>query len=389
MEFRFTPAQEAFRAEVREFIHAQLPPGWNSTDVDSDEAIEFIHSFQRALAKKGWLALGWPAEYGGSEADIITELVFMDEVMYWGAPGHNMGIAWVGPAIMLYGTDEQKKRYLPRIASGDDLYCTLYSEPDAGSDLAAIKTRAVLDGDEYVINGQKIWTSGGHHATYGWLAVRTDPDAPKREGISTFVIPMDTPGITIRPIINIAGQHHFNEVFFDDVRIHKDHLIGEPNRGWKYITSALEFERSGSEWIATAQRMLDLTVAYVREHPEISAKNPQVRYELAERSMEAEVGRMLCYRVVDMQARGETTTYEASVAKVYNSELASRVVHTAMKVFGPYSSLWWTDERAPLGGLVTHGLMNGFFWTYANTIGAGSSEVQRTIIASRGLGLSR
>ncbi|MBL7499146.1 acyl-CoA dehydrogenase family protein [Frankia sp. CNm7] len=389
MDFRFAPEQEEFRAQVRAFVESELPVEWERIDPEGERAWEITCEFQRKLADKKWLAMAWPPALGGLGADLLTQLIYHETMDYYHAPAFTMAVAWVGPAVMLYGNEEQKARLLPRMATGEDVYCTLYSEPGAGSDLAAMQTKAVLDGDDYVITGQKVWTSGAHHANLGWLAARTDPTASKHRGLSTFVVDVDSPGLTVRPLINMAGQHAFNEVFFDGVRVPKANLIGEPGRGWYNIATALEFERSGIEWIAKARRRLDQIIAHVREHRDILENNPQLRFELADRAIEVEVGTLLCYRTIHLAIQGKAMTYEASASKVYNSELTQRVAQTGMKVFGPYAGLGRDDPRSPLTGQLTHSIQSGYLWTFANTIGAGSSEIQRNIIASRGLGLPR
>ncbi|MFN0146849.1 MAG: acyl-CoA dehydrogenase family protein, partial [Dehalococcoidia bacterium] len=224
MKFSYDPDVESFRGEVKQFIANELPPeeervkrGYEGGFKDNQEEYDYVMGFQKKLANRDWLAMAWPKEYGGGGASHMRQLVYNEEMAYNGAPSMNMGIAWVGPSLMLYGTDEQKERFIPRITGADDWWCTLYSEPGAGSDLAALQTRAVRDGDDYVINGQKIWTSGGHLADWGWMAARTDPDAPKHKGITMFMLDMKSPGITVRPLINIANRHGFNEVFFEDV----------------------------------------------------------------------------------------------------------------------------------------------------------------------------
>jgi alkylation response protein AidB-like acyl-CoA dehydrogenase len=400
MEFRFTPEQEAFRARVRAFIAAELPANWAEISMRGGEpAYAVTRQFHRALAANKWLALAWPPELGGTGADIITQLIYHEEMHLAAAPAFTMGVAWVGPAITMYASDEQRARYLPRIASGEDVYCTLYSEPGAGSDLAAMTTRAVRDGDEFVISGRKVWTTWAHKANLGWLAARTGHGTEKNgaptagvsrsKGISTFIIAMDTPGITVRPIINMAGQHDFNEVIFDDARIPASSLIGELNTGWRNISAALELERSGIEWVASARRALDHVIGYVRDNPQVSADNPQLRYELAQRVIEAEAGRLLCYRTALLHAQGKSPTYESSASKVYNSELTQRVAQTGMKAYGLYGNSVPGNPYAPFEGQLTHAVMAGYLWGVANTIGAGSSEIQRTIIATRGLGLPR
>jgi alkylation response protein AidB-like acyl-CoA dehydrogenase len=389
MRFHFTPEQDSFRREVRTFIASHLPAGWDQ-DVngqsDSDAAWEISRQFTRRLAERRWLAMAWPTEYGGLAADHMTQLIYNEEMAYHRAPGGGgMGVAWVGPAVMLYGTDEQKQRYLPRITSGEDVWCTLYSEPGAGSDLAALQTRAVADGDEYVINGQKIWTSGAHRSNWGWLAARTDPDAPKHKGISTFVVPMDTAGITVRPLINMAGQHGFNEVFFDNVRIPKANLVGELNRGWYQVAVALDFERSGIQAFAGGRRMLEEITAFARDHRRVWENNPQVRLALADRAVEVEVGTLIAYRIPFMQAQGKIPNHEASMSKLYGSELSQRIARTGMQVLGTSGMLAPGSDMAPLQGR----LETMYLTSVSSTIAAGTSEIQRGIIATRGLGLPR
>jgi 3-oxocholest-4-en-26-oyl-CoA dehydrogenase alpha subunit len=391
MRFHFTPEQESFRSDVRSLIERELPADWGSAaggadaERDSDEAWALSRRFTRALAERKWLAMAWPVEYGGLDADHMTQLIYNEEMAYRRAPGGGgMGVAWVGPAVMLYGTREQKDRFLPRITSGEDVWCTLYSEPGAGSDLAALQTRAVRDGDDYIINGQKIWTSGAHRSNWGWLAARTDPDAPKHKGISTVVVPMDAPGITIRPLINIAGQHGFNEVFFDNVRIPKENLVGEENRGWYQVAVALDFERSGIQAYAGGRRTLEEIVALARERRELWEHNEQVRLALADRAVELAVGTLIAYRIPSMQAQGKIPNYEASMSKLYGSELTQRIARTGMQVIGLYGGL--RDERvAPLAGR----LATSYLTSVSATVAAGTSEIQRGIIATRGLGLPR
>jgi alkylation response protein AidB-like acyl-CoA dehydrogenase len=390
MDFRFTPEEEAFRQEVRKFLDRELPPNWEERfDTETEEGFggfsEFSRAFQRKLAERRWLALPWPPEYGGLGATIMQQVIYNEEMAYRRAPtGFNMGVAWVGPALMLYGTEEQKRRFLPKIASGEEIWCTLYSEPGAGSDLAALQTRAVLEGDYWVINGQKIWTSQAHQAHWGWLAARTDPDAPKHKGISTFVVPMDAPGITIQPLINMAGQHGFNQVFFDNVRIPRDYLVGEVNRGWYQVAVALDFERSSISGVARAQRFFDDLVQFAREE-KVAADRPQVRARLAEMGIEVEVGRYLSYRVASLQQAGKIPNYEASVAKLYASELDQRLARTGMDLMGLYGQLHPKSKWARLKGRVER----HYLVTVASTIGGGTSEIMRNVIAGRGLGLPR
>ena len=390
MQFRFKPDEEAFRRELLDFLDKELPADWDPGDrlggEEDQEAWEFQRQFTRKLADRGWLAMAWPKEYGGLGAPHMQQLVYNEVMSYHGAPGaFSMGVAWVGPAIMLYGTDEQKRKYVPRIATGEDVWCTLYSEPGAGSDLAALQTRAVEDGDDFVINGQKIWTSNADRSQWGWLAARTDPQAPKHKGISTFVVDLQTPGITIRPLINMAGMPGFSEVFFDDVRIPKENLVGELNRGWYQVAVALDFERSGIQTYAGIRRTLERLVDFTRGAPTDVSRNPQVRLRLADRAVELKAGTFLAYRVAWMQSRALIPNYEASVAKLYGSELSQRVAQTGLQLVTTYGHLWPGSPRAPLGGR----LARSYVTAVGSTIAAGTSEIMRNIIAQRGLGLPR
>ncbi len=391
MDFRFTPEEEAFRDEIREFLRKELPPNWEEMfDVEtaegSDAQWDFALQFQRKLAKRRWLALAWPPEYGGMGAPIMHQVIFNEEMAYNRAPlAFNMGVAWVGPALMIYGTDWQKQRFLPAIASGEEIWCTLYSEPGAGSDLASLQTRAVLEGDEWVINGQKIWTTYAHRADWGYLAARTDPDAPKHKGISVFLVPMKAPGITVQPLINMAGQHGFNQVFFDNVRIPKDYLVGEVNRGWYQVAVALDFERSSISGVARSQRLWEDLIGFARQERWLTSNRPQVRLRLAEIGVEIEVGKYLSYRVASLQQAGKIPNYEASIAKLYSSELGQRLARTGMQLLGLYGQL---HSRSPWTRL--KGRIERYYLTsVAETIGGGTSEVQRNVIATRGLGLPR
>src|SRR2546426_12275643 len=228
MDFRFTPQEEEFRTDVRTFLKTELRPGWDEQfDLEGEMGLvahgDFAKQFNKKLADRRWLALPWPVEYGGMGATVMQQVIYNEEMAYTGAPtGFNMGVAWVGPSLMIYGTDEQKKRFMPRITSLEDVWCTLYSEPASGSDLAALQTKAVRDGDEWVINGQKIWTSGAHRSNFGALLARTDPERPKHQGITMFIVDMKSPGVTVRPLRQITGEAQFNEVFFDDVHIPAD-----------------------------------------------------------------------------------------------------------------------------------------------------------------------
>jgi len=391
VDFRPTAEEESFRNEVRGFLRGELPQNWDGADpygadAEGSSVADLGKRITKKLVEKKWIALAWPKQYGGMEATHMQQMIFNEEMAYNAVPsGGGMGVAWVGPSIMLYGTDEQKQRFLPRITSGEDVWCTLYSEPGAGSDLAALQTRAVQDGDDFVINGQKIWTSLAKSSNWGWMAARTDPDAPKHKGISTFVVPMDAPGITIRPLINMAGQAGFNEVFFDNVRIPKDCLVGELNRGWYQVAVALDFERSGIQSYAGSRRTLEQLVRFVGEQPETVKRNPLLRMRLADRLIELAAGTYIAYRIPWMQSKGIIPNYEASISKLYGSELVQRVAATGLQLLGLFGGLAGGSKWAPLKGRMER----MYLTAVSSTIAAGTSEIQRSIVATRGLGLPR
>ena len=389
MRFNHDVNVENFRQEVRQFIDEELASEKErlksaaQKERTNEEEYDYVMGFQQKLAEKGWLAMAWPEEYGGGGASHMRQLVYNEEMAYASAPNMSMGIAWVGPSLMLYGSDEQKNYYIPRIANADDWWCTLYSEPGAGSDLAAMQTRATRDGDDYVINGQKIWTSGGHLADWGWLAARTDPDAPKHKGISMFMLDMKSPGITVRPLINMGEKHSFNEVFFENVRVPASQLVGEENRGWYHLAVALDFERSGVGAYANGRRTVERLIELAKENYSLVERRPSVRQQLAERTIEVNTGTFLAYRVASMQAQGMVPNHEASASKLFGSELSQRIASTGMHLLGQFGLLRGASPRV----IADQG--QSYLQAASSTIAAGTSEIQRNIIATRGLGLPR
>jgi alkylation response protein AidB-like acyl-CoA dehydrogenase len=391
MDFSFTPAQQAFRQELRDFLQAEL----GDLESRSSEravigAARYDQSFSKKLHKKGWIGLAWPKEYGGQGLGHIERLVYNEEMTYWRAPTgfHFMSERQMGPSFMLYGNEEQKKEYLPAIIQGDICFCIGYSEPEAGSDLAGLKTRATLDGDDFVVNGQKIWTSGAHHATHCWLAVRTDPDAPKHKGISVLVVDMKSPGVQVRPLYNLMNSHEFNEVFFDNVRVPKRNLVGELNRGWYVVANNLDFERAGIERVIENELLFRRVLKYVKRGKVDGAglnTAPALRHRLAEMALEFQVGRLLSYRVAWIMSQNRVPNHEASQAKVFGSELSQRVTGLLEQVLGPFGQLESESPWVPFDGAVERSFLSAL----SDTIRGGTSEVQRNIIAGRGLGLPR
>ncbi len=394
MDFHFSPEEEAFRHEIRAFVRAELPPGWgaagyNDREDSPREFGEAAKSFQRKLADRGWLTLAWPKEYGGLGAGPMQQLVYNEEMSALRAPGFtSMGVAMVGPTLMLHGTEEQRQRFLRPIANGEIEWCQGFSEPGAGSDLASLETRAVQDGDEFIINGQKIWTSRAQKADYCILLARTDADAPKHKGISYFLMDMKSPGITLAPLTNMLGSAAFSQLFLDDVRIPRANLVGELHRGWYVATTTLDFERSGIQRIVFAQSLLDNLVEYARQpRPDGTrlAASAAMRHKLAELQIEFTIGRLLAYRVAWMQAQGLVPNSEASIAKLYSTELQSRFAVAAVSMLGLGGALMRESPHAALDGRLT----SYYLAAVSYTIAAGTSEVQRGIIAQRGLGLPR
>ncbi|GBD14154.1 Putative acyl-CoA dehydrogenase FadE17 [bacterium HR25] len=389
MDFRLGPTEEKWRQEVRQWIRENLPGSWEETPAPGDRW-EASREFARRLAKKGWVAPHWPREYGGLGLSLWEQLIFREEMSYHWAPLGSVAIAvdFVGPTIIIYGTEEQKREHLPRITSAEVVWCQGFSEPNAGSDLANLQTRAVREGDDYVVNGQKIWTSGAHRADWMILLARTDPDAPKHKGISYFLLDMKTPGITIQPIIDIMDNHSFNQVFFENVRVPRRNLLGEENRGWYMATTTLNFERSSIGGAAASRRLLEDLVRYVQETPADGGRlgdDPRVRYRVAESAIEVEVGRLLSYQVVSLQARGEVPSYQASIAKLYNTEMGLRLARTGLDVLGLYGQLRPRSKWVQLRGRFER----QFLWMTGMVVGGGTSEIQRNLIAVRGLGLPR
>jgi alkylation response protein AidB-like acyl-CoA dehydrogenase len=395
MDFQDTPEEAEFRSEVRSFIESELPPdlrwrGGLRSSFDSSGsgfAGDASKQWRAKLRDRAWIAPAWPKEYGGAGMSVMQQFIFNEEMANARGPRTGGGIAlgMAGPTIMVHGTDEQKQRFLPPILTGDQVWCQGFSEPNAGSDLANLETRAVRDGDDYVINGQKIWTSGAQFA--GWMNVlaRTDPDAPKHKGISYFILDMKSPGISVRPLVNLVGNAEFSEVFFDNVRVPKENLLGEENRGWYIATTTLDFERSNiastTHLVLLVTDLVDWTRDHAASNECVLGRTPTLRFELADRFVEAQIARLMSYRIISMQNAGLIPNKESSVAKLYCSELEQRIASTAMKLVGPYAQSMEKDAPMQIGKM--------YLYSVALTVGGGTSEIQRNIIAMRGLAMPR
>ena len=403
MDWDDTPDQATFRAEVRALIEERspeyyrrmredgVPINWTSDRASDDaERKQAADDWGEAVSSRGWFAPHWPKEYGGASLSPMEQFIYNQEIAEAGAPpvGGN-GVALLGPTLIVHGTEEQKAKYLPGILSGEVVWAQGYSEPGAGSDLASLQTRAVLDGDEWVINGQKIWTSNAHHADALFGLVRTDPDAPKHRGISFLLVDnIHSEGLEVRPLINAAWEHSFNETFFDNVRVPSSNVLGEVNRGWYVAMTLLDYERSNIAGAVAQRRNVRRIISYAQsdEGRPKARISPTIRAEIADRYVETEVGFNFSFRIISMQNQGVLPNYEASTAKMFISETIQRVARTGTQAFGLYSNIWDEDEpHAPAKAQFTQ----RYVLDIPRTIAAGSSEIQRNIIATRGLGLPR
>ena len=392
MDFRFTPEEEAFRDEVHDFIEKECPSDLRGPGVNLFQQAGDLFAWRAKLAKKKWVAPAWPVEYGGAGMSIMEQFIYNLETARMRAPAPifigGLGVAVIGPTIIHYGSEEQKKEFIPKVLSGEHMWCQGFSEPGSGSDLASLQTRAVRDGDDYVINGQKIWTTVAHISQYMLLLARTDPDAPKHKGISYFIVPMKSPGVTVRPLFNMADTHEFNEVFFEDVRLPASNRVGEENNGWYMAATTLDIERSSIGSAVGQQQNVEDLIRFSQENRNNGvvriAGDPSLRYELAERFIETEAALMLSYRVVTMQAKGMIPNYESSAVKLFSMELNQRIANTGVRLLGLYGQLE-RSAAAPLKGRLEYQYLR----SVANTIEGGTSEIQRNIMATRGLGLPR
>ena len=388
MNFKFSEREETFREELRTWLNTALAnePGENSNP-DSDW--EFNLVMRKKLADKGWLTMAWPEEYGGQSASHMMQVIFAEEMSYRNAPGRDVcGTKMMAPTLMIHGTEEQKQQFLPPVSRGDVQWCQGYSEPESGSDLASFQTRAVEDGDDFIVNGTKVWTSGAHRADHIMVLTRTDPDAPKHRGISFLLCDMNTPGITVNPIINMAGDHSFNMVTFEDDRIPKRNLVGEQNRGWYVGATLLDFERSGVDYSAAAKRTLEELVDFAKSNYKngvLLSNDSITRNRLSDLAIEVEVSKLISYNIAWMQGQGLVPNKEASMGKVLGTELQQHVSETGMHMLGMHGQLEPGSKHVPLQGKIEH----MYLTDVSQTIQAGTSEIQRNIIATRGLGLPR
>jgi alkylation response protein AidB-like acyl-CoA dehydrogenase len=397
MDFRFSEKEEVFRREVEDFIKKELPADWTEKNIywpggygtlaQFEELSPHVEQFINRLAEKGWLTISWPKEYGGAGRTNIEQAIFHERMSYYRAPAGEVATLIGGPTIMLFGSQEMKREWLPKIARGEIRFWLAYSEPNAGSDLASLQTRAIEDGDVLIINGQKIWGTVAHVSHYAWMVVRTDPTAPPHKGITLLIVDNKSPGVTIRPLINICGFHSFNEVFFDNVRVPKKNIVGEINKGWYYLMVALDFERLVIP-MGGFKRTFEDIARYAREtkyNGQPLSQNPLIRNKLAELAIQIDVAYMFFWQTAWMLDKGLVPNIEASVLKLVTTELSQKLANTGMQVMGHYGQLERNSKWAPLRGRVCAGYLD----CISALVGAGTSEIQRNIIATRGLGLPR
>jgi alkylation response protein AidB-like acyl-CoA dehydrogenase len=390
MEFALTSEQEQFAQEFRDYIKRTMPTDVRE-EIDAGRGMHKSDAYKEficQMGRDGWLGVGWPTEYGGQGRTPMEQHIFYEIVAYERISLPLMALNAVGPAIIRVGSEEMKKEVLPPILRGEVEVAIGYTEPEAGTDLASLKTSAVRDGDDYIINGQKVFTSCADYADYLWIAARTDPDSPKKHhGISVFFIPMDTPGITIEPMYLLGGERN-NATFYDNVRVPKKCLVGEENMGWKYITTQLDFERIALNPSSPLRRNIDDTIQWAKETKidgTLVIDQPGIKTRLAELMVDVEVLKMLNFHLAWLITNGVVPYAEASVVKVFGAELHQRVNHALLQIMQQFGQLRRGSPWAPLRGRMEQALRSDVILTF----GGGCSEVQRNIIAMAGLGMPR
>ena len=380
MDFAWSDEDEAFRRELRAFLAEALPPGWDEIAKDgpgSDAQAAFAREFCPRLAARGWLTQSWPREYGGADASPWRHAVLGEEMWRRGEPRSSqyMNVNWIGPTIMRYGSEAQKARYLPPISAGRAFWCQGFSEPEAGSDLAALRTLAIRDGDAYVVNGSKIWTSYASQADHCFLVARTDPDSQRQRGISVLLVAMDLPGIEVREIPSVVGERYFFEVFLSDVRVPVECRLGPEHEGWDVVSYALAYERVGAARYARAANTLDELAKLARGRRLLA--DPRVQERLGETRALCEAARLLAYRVIDLRAKGGPPSADTNLARVAGTQAERAVAELALELFGPEA--------------LEHGHFAESHFRLAMTAGVavGTTEINLNLVSARFLGLPR
>jgi len=395
MDLNLTTSEQAFRDEFRAWLGSNIPAEWDPAaahDEDSRQRFDFLRAWQKKMFEAGWAGIHWPKEYGGRGVTLIEQTIFIEEMARAAAPPliNVLGLSLLGPTLIAYGTEDQKQRFLAKILSADEIWCQGYSEPNAGSDLAALRSEAVLEGDHFIVNGQKTWTSYGHFADWCFAVVRTDPDVPKHKGLTYMLIDMHSPGITVRPLKQMTGDSEFNEVSFQNVRVPVENVVGQINGGWEIAIATLMFERGtlGASLQITfkrqIERLIELSRTTERDGRPASA-DPIIRQKLAQIYSEIEVFRLNQMRTITRMSKSGVPGPEGSIQKIFWSEMNQRMQQVAMEMLGPFGQL--TRESAYA---VDHGQWaHAYLRSRGNTIEAGTSEIQRNIIGHFVLGLPK
>jgi alkylation response protein AidB-like acyl-CoA dehydrogenase len=396
MDLNLTSEEQKFRDEFRAWLEANIPRDWSGADVREPESsrqrFEYLRAWQKKMAEAGWVGIHWPKEYGGRGASIIQQAIFIEEMARAQAPPliNVLGLSLLGPTLIAYGTPEQKERFLARILSADEIWCQGYSEPNAGSDLAALRTEAVLDGDTFTVNGQKTWTSFGHFADYCFGVVRTDPEAPKHKGLTYMLIDMHSPGVSVRPLKQMTGESEFNEVFFENVKVPLRNVVGKVNGGWEVALATLSFERGilGFSLQITFKRQIERLIELsrtVKRNGKPAGSDPIFRQKLGQIYTEIEIFRLNQLRTVTRMAKQGSPGAEGSIQKIFWSEMNQRMQQVAMEMLGPYGQL---DKDSPYA-IDSGQWLHHYLRSRGNTIEAGTSEIQRNIVGHFVLGLPR
>ncbi len=393
MDLNLTAEEKQFRDELRSWLEANVPKDWSEwREKPIEESFPYLKAWQRKLYEGGWAAVSWPKEYGGRGASLMQQSIFWEEMSRVEAPpmANSLGLGLIGPTIIAYGTGAQKKRYIPKILSAEEIWCQGFSEPNAGSDLASLQTEARLDGDDYVVNGQKVWTSYGWVGDWCELVVRTDANVPKHKGLTVLLIDMKSPGVEVRPLRQMTGESEFGEIFFRDVRVPKENVLGNVNDGWNVAVSTLMYERGsyGARLHLIFRRNIGRLIELahtLQRNGRTAAQDPLIRQKLAQCYAEIEIMRLNQMRAFSRITATGVPGPEGSIQNIFWSELNQRVQQLAQELLGPYGQLQAGDPLAPDKGIWAYGYLR----TRGNTIEAGTSEVQRNIIGHSVLGLPR
>ncbi len=397
MDFRLSTEEERLSKEFKAFFEremAEAPSGWQGGLDDpflNDENWDFHVKMSHKLGERGWLTLAWLEKYGGLNASPTAQMIFNEVAGYYKAPGIDMvGVKMMGPVIYMLGSEEQKEEHLKPISRGERFWCQGWSEPDAGSDLAALTTTAVRKGDDYIINGQKMWTTGAHRSDWIFLLVRTDPESKRSKGLTFLLADMKTPGITVEPTLMMNGHHSFNQIFLDNVKVPEKNRIGEENQGWKVTKILSNFERSGTIPVGLIERELEDLITYCKEtryQENLLIDDPLVRNRIVDLAVEIEVAKALVYRITCLHERGEfiESISASSAAKVFLAELYQRLVYEGCEILGLFGQVKQGSRWAPLKGTFERNYNFCIAWNVA----AGTSEIQRNVIAWTALGLPR